>query len=227
MTTPSLCAADLFHSVPGAVWRAAFEGACGYLPNGDEAKMPIASVGMDLNPDQFADPEAFALRVACMLKFYGYLTHDMADNFHKVLVVGSKRAKEFMHEDVSALPGLCVPESAVWGEVVSSTPRKLAAHVEHIFIKGAKEYSEEMLRVPFHRLSLNCKAFVLHHVAMEEPSSPAKDAEKSAEKEKSIRKTLRSIQECIEKGADIEALLDVINEEIKETKSNEKRRRMD
>ena len=87
------------------IWHVAVVGGAGYLPDGTEAKVPAHfALGiptlMDLNHHQFAEPRAFALRVACMLKFYNVLTFDLSRVFGEVMdVVMGSRFESIMQVD--------------------------------------------------------------------------------------------------------------------------------
>jgi hypothetical protein len=98
---------ELSLTVPPEIWHVAVTGGSGYLSDGTEAKIPAhfalgMPVLMDLNRQQFAEPRTFALRVACILKFYNVLTK-LSLAFGEVMdVIMSSRFASIMQVDEEA-----------------------------------------------------------------------------------------------------------------------------
>ena len=104
---------QLFSEIPLDVWGACIKCSAGRLADGNAAKIPLGKVvrspcwGMIRH--EFAIPKDFAVRVACMLKFYDCLSLELAHNFAKVLDVASSHAETILSADTTTLPGLVQP----------------------------------------------------------------------------------------------------------------------
>ena len=94
-------AQEICAAIPDEVWTACFEGAAWPLEDRGTTEMPLCSLTestvWQFIRDKFrvreasAHREAFALRVAAMLRCYGYLSLAAAENFGAVLDSASAR----------------------------------------------------------------------------------------------------------------------------------------
>eukprot|EP00973_Karenia_brevis_P058345 8123525-Karenia_brevis.AAC.1 len=75
MDTTQVCLKDAFVSIPLSIWKATIVGARGCLEDGSLAKIPTPTLlCCDMLLKQCIPLEDFAVRMACLLKFYGFLS---------------------------------------------------------------------------------------------------------------------------------------------------------
>ena len=170
--------AQLVDQVPAEVWHVCLIGASGYLPDGSYAKTPCADVydlpWWDMIRHQFTDPETFAVRVACILKYYHFLTRDLANHFGDVLDEVSRRSADIMKVLMITLPGFVEPVSEHWVPP-KCDPRDLGLHLAGQFLPAVCEYTQFMWSRSFQSLRLNDKALALYFVRVREIKELAKE----------------------------------------------------
>jgi hypothetical protein len=164
--------ADLVERVPVEVWHVCWTGAGGYLPDGMPAKTPC-STAYDL--EDFADTETFAVRVACILKYYHFLSADLAMHFGEVLDEVSRRAEEIVQERACTLPGFAQPQSSHWKQPICDV-RDLGVFLSGQYMHAVCEFSLRMWRRDFSSLRLNDKAFALHILRVQDIKQVAKES---------------------------------------------------
>jgi hypothetical protein len=188
------CAASLFDAIPADVWHAAFAGGAGYLPDGTSAKLPCGHACLGMIRAECTDPETFAVRVACILKYYHHLTFDVAMAFAAVMDVAAGRAHEFMETSLDFLPPFARPTSGAWA-VPECDPRDFGVFLCREYLPVAAQFAEERWSVSFRRLSLNSKAVAIHGSRQREVKEAAKETAKevsAAQLRASVRKRLIS-----------------------------------
>ena len=102
---------------------------------------------MCMNGNQFADPHMFALRVACILRFFDVLTLRLSRCFAETLeVVMEERVHEIMLVDeaeVAALPGFHTPESTHWKSLATqASTREFADYVAGQNLPRARSFQQ-------------------------------------------------------------------------------------
>jgi len=190
-------AENLAESVAPVFWKAAFLGAGGYLPDGSAAKLPLISNQLveSINGEQFADPRAFALRVACTLKFYGVLSKQIAENFAAVLTAAAQQSHAIMETEdelLRALPGLYQPQAACW-DVPEVSPRDLGVFLSSRMLPEAKAYAQRMWRSDFDALRLNDQALTLFFSPLPDLTAPAAQAAEEGVRREKARRNLADL----------------------------------
>ena len=215
-------------SVPDVIWAGAFRCSPGYLVDQEtHAKMPLGAA-YQLVPGDCTDPATFALRVACMLRFYGCLSWEIAENFGQVLDIAAQRAHKFLHEDTATLPGLVQPSSAAWRQQVPKCdPVDLGITVTAKYKHIAEGYSLRMWKRTFSSLALNDKALALHCTDVpdinEASRQTAQEAHDRGQLLRSVKEMTARVNHLAETGtcdyAEIEALVASCNQALKRKRS--------
>ena len=219
-------AKSLAESVAPVFWKAAFLGAGGYLPDGSAAKLPLISnqLVQSLNGEQFADPRAFALRVACTLKFYNVLSEQIAENFAGVLTAAAQQSRAIMETEddlLRALPGLYQPQAACW-DVPEVSPRDLGVFLSSRMLPEAKAYAQRVWRVDFDALRLNDQALTLFFSPLPDLTAPAAQAAEEGVRREKARRNLADLVTRVNSLAltdapteTFESLVDDMNEAVR------------
>lgn len=207
-------AVALSATIPDDIWAGAFICSAGYLDSeGTHAKLPLGHA-MRLVPGDCANPLEFAERVACMLKFYGCLSEEVAQSFGSILDACNARASSIMSADTSALPGFVVPSTAAWKhEVPACDPADLGITVSTKLLEQADKFSRKLWRRPFQSLILNDRAFALHCTQMPPIPEVSKRTSWESARRAELKRTLRQTVEHINK---LSATGDDNHEAIKE-----------
>ena len=157
--------ASLYRGVPLHIWNAALDLARGRRADGSVPKLPIAAV-LHYADGGAPDLRTYALDVAVLLKFWGYLKTPLAKELPVVLdsFFGADWLflERIMDEPgADTLPGVFTPASPEWVVPAATDKYKLASRLRPTLWAAAKQYGATILHVDIECLPLSDQLFLV------------------------------------------------------------------
>ena len=148
--------------IPDDIWAACFRCAVGFLCDGTEAKMPLASsLIISMNDHQFCHPRKWITRVMALLKYFECFPVHVALDFHNILRNQLERTDSILSTDISVVPGLYRPESGEFSNIEIEEPHAMGDRVVRPWLKAAEDYALKMWNRSFDTLDINGAALAI------------------------------------------------------------------
>ena len=153
----------MYRGVPFQIWHGALDLARGRLANGAVAKLPSVEI-LTYGDADAQDPRTYALNVAVLLEFWGYLKPSLARDLLTALdalfgEVSDVLERIMAEPGTETLPGIFAPEA--WPNPATVDKYMLAAYLRPKYWEAAKQYAAARLHVDIDKLPLSDQLYLL------------------------------------------------------------------
>jgi hypothetical protein len=182
---------ELYQAIEEEVWSTAIACCCGYLSDGQPAKLPRQKMLPPSWPveHEFADMEMVKLRVACVLKFYGHLTEQVAIHFEDLMHVCFSTAENLTSVNLDALPTYYRPLSPFF-DFPKNQPGDFGEYLLYCYLPLAESHSQRFRNASWANLTTAAKVQCLERMNSQQRDKDEKRCAEFRPKRQQVREAI-------------------------------------